>query len=902
MSTTSDRLAAALRDRYVIERELGQGGMATVYLARDVRHDRQVAVKVLRPELAAILGADRFLSEIRTTANLQHPHILPLFDSGEADGFLFYVMPLVEGETLRERLSREKQLPVDESVRIAGEVASALDYAHRHQVIHRDIKPENILLHDGSALVADFGIALAASRAGGTRMTETGMSLGTPHYMSPEQAMGEREITARSDVYALGCVLYEMLTGDPPFTGSTAQAIVARVVTERPRSLTAQRHTIPAHLEAAVLTALEKLPADRFASAADFAAAIRDPAYGAGRSTTSVTGAAAAAPGVGPSRALPLALAGLAGIALGAGMGYAVHARPREPVTRYGLALPASQAPLAIAQPIPSPDGSRIAYMGPGSAGPEVWIKARDRYDATPLPATQRATNFAWSPDGQWIAFTAGSELRKIPTVGGGAITLADTVSNSPGLAWLENGNIVYIKQGGVAFWQVPAQGGKSTALYSDSTTLLMPTELPGARGLIFTRCPATCLTRQELWALDFRTGSAHQVVPDAAMGLYAPTGDLLYVRRDGALFAAPFDLHSLATTAPPIPVMDSIAMLEGVLPFFALSRTGTLVTRLGGPLSLTERFTMVWLDRAGHETPVDSSWTFRLTDFGANYGWSLSPDGKQLAIGLATDAGDDIWIKHLPRGPLSRATFDSASEYRPRWMPDGRYLLFGSNRAGAGAGGLYMRRADGTGSDSLIWRAPRGVFEGQFSPDRRWLVFRTGGTMGQSGGRDIVGIRPGVDTTPVPLVATPYDEEAIAISPDGHWLAYESNETGQTEVYLRPFPNTSAGKWQVSNGGGVAPLWARNGHELFYMDANREMTVTTVGSGAEPALGPRRALFRLPDDVYMSLTEFYTPFDVAPDGRFIMARSVSQPGTAQAPLIVVDNWFTELRQRLGQR
>src|SRR5512140_3728196 len=269
-----DRLATALFDRYRLERELGAGGMATVYLAHDLKHDRKVAVKVLRPELAAVIGAERFLSEIRTTANLQHPHILPLHDSGAADSFLFYVMPYVEGESLRDRLNREKQLPIGDTVRIATGVASALDYAHRHGVIHRDIKPENILLHDGQALVADFGIALAARKAGSERMTETGMSVGTPHYMSPEQAIGERDITARSDVYSLGCVTYEMLTGDPPFTGSTAQAIVARVLTEEPRRLIPQRKNVPPALEAAVLTALEKLPADRFATAAQFAEAL----------------------------------------------------------------------------------------------------------------------------------------------------------------------------------------------------------------------------------------------------------------------------------------------------------------------------------------------------------------------------------------------------------------------------------------------------------------------------------------------------------------------------------------------------------------------------------------------------------------------------------------------------
>ena len=275
MSDQLGRITIALSDRYRIERELGAGGMATVYLAEDLKHNRMVAVKVLKPELAVAIGADRFLAEIKTTANLQHPHILSLHDSGEINGTVFYVMPYVDGESLRDRLDREKQLPVDDALRIAGEVADALQYAHERGVIHRDIKPENILLQRGHAVVADFGIALAASKTGGARMTETGMSLGTPTYMSPEQAMGSREVDARTDIYSLGCVLYEMLAGEPPFVGPTAQSIVARVITEKPKSLTAQRHTVPPHIDDAVQRALEKLAADRFASAAIFADALR---------------------------------------------------------------------------------------------------------------------------------------------------------------------------------------------------------------------------------------------------------------------------------------------------------------------------------------------------------------------------------------------------------------------------------------------------------------------------------------------------------------------------------------------------------------------------------------------------------------------------------------------------
>ena len=241
--------------------------MATVYLADDLRHERKVALKVLKPELAAVVGADRFLAEIKTTANLQHPHILPLHDSGEADSFLYYVMPYVEGDTLRDRLDRDHQLPVDEAARIATNVAEALDYAHSHGVIHRDIKPANILLHAGKPVISDFGIALAVGAARGGRLTETGLSLGTPHYMSPEQATGDAHVGPATDIYALGCVLYEMLVGDPPFMGSTPQAVLGKIITGEFDPVTKYRKTVPANIEATIRRALEKVPADRFIGA-----------------------------------------------------------------------------------------------------------------------------------------------------------------------------------------------------------------------------------------------------------------------------------------------------------------------------------------------------------------------------------------------------------------------------------------------------------------------------------------------------------------------------------------------------------------------------------------------------------------------------------------------------------
>jgi serine/threonine protein kinase/tetratricopeptide (TPR) repeat protein len=277
MTTSIARLTSALADRYAIKREIGAGGMATVYLARDLKHDRDVALKVIKPDLAAAVGATRFLREIQVTANLQHPHILALYDSGDADGALFYVMPLIEGESLRERLTRERQLPIDETTRIISQVAGALDFAHRRGVIHRDIKPENILLQDGEALLADFGIALAVGEADAERMTGTGLSIGSPQYMSPEQAMGERDLGASSDIYALAAVAYEMLAGEPPFSGPTPQVVIAKLMTERPTSLRVVRDSVPPAMDGAIMRALSKIPADRFDSARAFSDAMSKP-------------------------------------------------------------------------------------------------------------------------------------------------------------------------------------------------------------------------------------------------------------------------------------------------------------------------------------------------------------------------------------------------------------------------------------------------------------------------------------------------------------------------------------------------------------------------------------------------------------------------------------------------
>ncbi len=872
MNDVITRITAALSDRYAIARELGAGGMATVYLAEDLKHDRKVAIKVLRPELGAVIGAERFLKEIKTTANLQHPHILGLIDSGQADGLLWYAMPFVEGESLRDRLQREKQLPIPDAVRIATEVAGALDYAHRHSVIHRDIKPENILLHDGSALVADFGIALAASTAG-SRMTETGMSLGTPHYMSPEQAMGEREITARSDVYALGCVLYEMLVGDPPFTGSTAQAIVAKVVTEHPRSLTAQRHTIPPHLDAAVLTALEKLPADRFASAAEFAAALSDRSY-----TTAASGAHTT-PARASRSALPWVLCGATAI----GMALFAVLWWRHPVTSDGevvraiLELPAGAAlsypTLALAR-----DGSRIVVAARQGEKELLFQRSLDNLTFGVIPGSENASRHFLSFDGRWVAFSAGKKMRKIPLDGGPAADI--TTSEWAGGDWTKDGSVIYTPNYVSGLWMIPAGGGTAKQLTTPDSAQgelahWWPQLLPDGDHVLFTAF-RTPVERARIEVLSLKTGKRTVVLEGGMSARYVTAGYLLYAKNE-ALYAAPFDLKALKLIGQPVPVIQDLALqLDDGRAGFAVSDNGTLAYVAAS--TFTPDLDLVWVNRSGVASASVTA-PARFSDP------TLSLDGRRIAVAIAKPGeAKDVWVLDLARGTRTALTNGGANDFAPMFTTDGNRVIFESERP---VFDLYVRSADGSSAATPLLISPFDKLPGSITPDGTLLLFRHSLVLH----REIWTLPLDGTGKPTLLLRSELgDVNYPRIAPNGRWLAYTSNESGRNEVYLTPYPAVTSARRQVSAEGGGAPRWTRAGRELVYRNGRQMMAVSV-----DPLSGQLGA----PTELFHGAFELdgnSNTYDVTADGaRFLMLRRAA--GAEPRQVIIVTNWFDELRR-----
>lgn len=867
--TVPDRLAGALADRYRIERELGAGGMATVYLAHDLKHERRVALKVLKPELAAVLGAERFVVEIKTTAALSHPHILPLFDSGEAGGFLFYVMPFVDGETLRDRLNRETQLGVDEAVRITREIADALHYAHQNGVIHRDIKPENILLQNGRPMVADFGIALAVSAAAGGRMTETGLSLGTPHYMSPEQATAEKEITARSDVYSLASVCYEMLAGQPPHLGGSAQQIIMKIITEQAQSVTTLRKAVPPYVAAAVAKALEKLPADRFASALAFADALANPAF-----TVATTGAsgATASREVRRLRTALAAASSVAGIALIFATWFAV--RP-----------PAGSADgITVTQILPpegedfsernsfgalSPDGKRFAFVTLSSTGERrIWLRSLDNLQAEPLAGTTGAGAPFWSPDGKSLGFFSGGNLVRLDIGTEIPRRICSGIEGEWG-SWGKSGIIVVSTARGIE--RVSAEGGTCEVVIPLDTFAMMrhPSLLPGDTRVLYEVAPMTSLTRN-IYVGDLETGRSTLLMRDGVGPTYVAPGYLVFGRMgangSSGLYAQRISADGETLEGEIVPLSGKVRT-SGVVFSYSVSASGNLVYLPGlgdrekilvsrsGILIDTLRQAGSWTHRSSHTRPI-------------------------VALG---GVSGQLWLYDLRAGVSNLVKVDDhlmAASY-PVWAPTDSAVV-------SGMCGVRMTSLSNRES-RLLPISPEGCqYASDWSADGRTLFL-----IGRGGGiatYDLIDQR--LDTLQEFGAAV----DAV-LSPDMRWLAVVSSEMGTSEVSVMPWgrPGRSV---RVSRAGGRTPRWRRDGRELYFQTP--EGSVMSVAFPADVAgaldggsLRPTM-LFRAEGWSRPFFLDMGTPYDASPDGQQFVLRL----SAASAHAVLVQNWPALLRPR----
>ncbi len=765
----------------------------------------------------------------------------------------------------------------------------------------------------------DFGIALAVSAAAGGRMTETGLSLGTPHCMSPEQATAEKDISARSDVYSLGSVLYEMLTGQPPHLGGSAQQIIMKIITTPADLVTVHRKSVPANVAAAVAKSLEKLPADRFDSAKAFAEALANASY----TNASMSGAASETASAGRRgvsvRLFAVTTTLLAAVAIGAALWGSRNVASSTVVSRQRIVLWDSQRIPAgrLAQSMAiSPDGATIVFIDSTAAGTQLFAKERDRLDATALAGTVGIANApTFSPDGAWIAFV-GSDgtVKKIPRTGGSAITIGDSARvTAAKLAWLESGSILYkdIKDGGMRM--VGPDGGPARTITGAALSGFIAAiggiaGLPGGKAALIIVCRITCTDASELRVLDLRSDSskATLLVDDVSAAWSLPGGVVAYVRRDGGVFAAPFDLKSLTFSRPPMPIMDGVRA-SASSPDMTVSAGGSVMYVPGSATYAPEaaKAQPVWVTRSGTTTAIDPAWTASFNGIGGNP-LGLSPDGRRLAVAIARPSGSlhDLWVKQLDRAPftLTKLTFEGEN-VSPAWSADGQTVFFTSGGAQT-PGSLRRRRSDATGPvDSLLTRTRRPVAEVVVTPDTTRFLLRSFAPGRPS--RDIVAWQLG-DSTTTNVVASPTaDESNPALSPDGRWLAYASTESGPYEVYVSPFPEVRAGRWKVSQGGGVNPRWAHSGRELFYRDSANALVSAAVLPGATFTLGAQTVLFSTAG--FVRFQDYVLNYAVAPDDqRFVFLRPVDQPGPAvvQRPdqLVQITNWGAEVRAKISEK
>jgi dipeptidyl aminopeptidase/acylaminoacyl peptidase len=889
---------------YEIVSAIGAGGMGEVYRATDTNLGREVAIKVL-PEAFA-QDADRlarFEREARTLASLNHPNIAIIHGLEKSQGTYALVMELVEGEDLSQRIAGGP-IPIDEALPIAKQIAEALEAAHEQGIIHRDLKPANIKVRpDGTVKVLDFGLAklnestgqrtagslsLSPTITSPALVTGVGVLLGTAAYMAPEQAKG-KPADRRSDMWAFGCVLYEMLTGSRPFAGDDVTDTLVAVLGKDPIDLRLLPASVPVGVRTLIRRCLEKDRRRRLESAADARLEIDD--------AVSFPAADVQSNARTPSTmriALYASAAMIAGALVATALTWMLLRPPSasEPVARLMLTTPATLplAPFGFDRDIAlSSDGSFVVYRAGGQG--QLALRRFDRLDVAPIDV-RSARQPVVSPDNHWIAYVDSEAftLKKVPVSGGSPITLARLPSSPRGAAWLDDGNIIVAASNPtVGLMRVAANGGEPATLTTPDQKRgeighWWPSVLPGGRAVLFT-IAADSLDKDQIAVLDLDTGKYRTVLSGGSHAQYVRSGHLIYA-FGYALYAVRFDLARRAVVGEPVRVVDGVAVSTLGAANAAISQAGTLMYLPSDAGEETPRV-LVWVDRQGHETPL-------AVPARAYVCVRLSPDGTRAVLNTY-DGQSDLWTLDLTRQTLTRLTFDPAIDLDPIWSPDGRRIFFASNRAGAY--NLYVREADGTGSDQRIAVSDNATYPISIAPDQSFLF---GGDLGSHTGYDLfrLPLRPSSDAdathgrTADHLLQTPAMEYGIELSPDGHFIAYQSDESGRFEIYVRPYPKLTDGRWQVSTNGGRMPLWSRDGHELLYLDGNGRLTSVSVDTSATSV--------RAGTPMTLLHTTYSTPdvsrsYDMSPDGRrFLM---IKDSNATPRNIVVVQHFDQELRQ-----
>ena len=887
-------------NHYEVLGHLGTGGMGEVYRARDNKLQREVALKVLPkafaqdPERVA-----RFRREAQVLAQLNHPNIAAIHSVEESGGTHFLVMELALGETLRDRIKRGP-VPIEEALDISKQIAAGLECAHEKPIVHRDLKPANVkVTPEGVVKILDFGLARAFSGDSGSgdpadsptlsAMTAPGTILGTAAYMSPEQARG-KTVDKRTDIWALGCVLYELLTGKHTFPGEDVTDILGAVLHREP-DWQALPEATPTAVRTLLRRCLQKDAKRRLRDAADIQIELEE-AHGA----PAIPMVAKAAP---PAplwrRATPFVLTGLVVAAITAGI--AIWNRPAptaQPVSRLVVPMVGNERLVEESAVALSPDGAHLAYVvfsgqtqavtggGIGVRG-RLYVRSMDSSESRLIAEAIggfRSFNPFFSPDGQWIGFFADGKLNKVSVSGGAPLILCDA-PNHRGGSWGPDDSIIFTPGQNDGLWRVSADGGTPqmiTTLEADEASHRWPQFLPDGKGILFTTVPksATDVSDYNVAVQGLDNGEKRVLIRGGSYGRYVPTGHLVYYLA-GTMMAVPFDLARLEVRGNPVPVVEGVGtFLDWGLAQFSFSSTGSLVYAEGRLSDLES--TLVLVDRRGLAEPLPAPPRV--------YGnIRLSPDGRRVAATVAQFNSVDIWVYDIPRDTLTRLTFDDRSFF-PRWTPDGTRVYFEKSTSGTTT--LFWKPADGSGQEEPIVPGEQ-LNRGAISPDGRVLVYLRNSPTTK---RDLWSVPLEDERKPQPFLQTPFNETAARFSPDGRWLTYLSDQSGQPELYIRPFPGPG-GEVQVSTDGASGITGWLDG-ELFYRAGTNAEKMMAVETRTKPTLSVGRPQL---------LFEGYydrTSGSVTPDGqRFLLLKPQEQQQDVVNQIHVVLNWFEELKQRV---